>query len=383
MRHAATHPPGKGTQAARARRRARGTGLLAACAGLVGLSLGLLATTPVRGDEPPGLVLREFVYEDAPTPQCHASTLAEADDGTLVAAWFGGTKEGAPDVGIWVSRRESGGWTVPREVAGGVQYLLPDGTPHRHPCWNPVLVPRPGGGLDLYYKVGPSPRDWWGMRRTSLDGGRAFGPPQRLPEGILGPVKNRAEWLDDRTLLCGSSTEHDGWRVHFELLTIGKGDDVWTRVGPIGPATGADAIQPALLRHGDGRVQALCRSRQGVILSTTSADGGRSWSPLEPVPLPNPNSGIDAVTLRDGRHLVVYNHTPRGRSPLNVALSADGAAWQPGVTLESEPGEYSYPAVIAGRDGRVHITYTWRRQRIRHVVLDPAALGRGESPPAP
>ena len=89
-------------------------------------------------------------------------------------------------------------------------------------------------------------------------------------------------------------------------------------------------------------------------------------------PLPNPNSGIDAVTLSDGLQLLVYNHTPRGRSPLNVAVSRDGKNWQAAAVLEDQPGEYSYPAVIQTPDGLVHVTYTWKRQRVRHVVLDPA-----------
>lgn len=90
--------------------------------------------------------------------------------------------------------------------------------------------------------------------------------------------------------------------------------------------------------------------------------------------LPNPNSGIDAVMLRDGRALLVYNHTPRGRSPLNVALSSDGKTWKSALVLENLPGEYSYPAVIQSRDGLVHITYTWHREKIRHVIVDPAKL---------
>ncbi len=70
----------------------------------------------------------------------------------------------------------------------------------------------------------------------------------------------------------------------------------------------------------------------------------------------------------------MYNHTPKGRSPLNVAVSRDGKAWEAALVLESEPGEYSYPAVIQSSDGRVHITYTWKRQRVKHVVVDPAGL---------
>jgi predicted neuraminidase len=69
---------------------------------------------------------------------------------------------------------------------------------------------------------------------------------------------------------------------------------------------------------------------------------------------------------------LVYNHTTKGRSPLNVAVSSDGKKWTMVVDLEDQPGEYSYPAVIQTADGKVHVTYTWKRLRIRHAVLDPA-----------
>jgi predicted neuraminidase len=286
-------------------------------------------------------ITSEFVFETAPFASAHASTIVETRDG-LVVAWFGGTREGAADVGIWLSRRERGVWTPPIEIATGVQ---PDGT--RHPCWNPVLVDAPGGVLTLFYKVGPSPQAWWGMVRTSRDSGRTWSEARRLPDGMLGPIKNKPVRLSDGTLVAGSSTESTDrpstWRVHFE-------------------------------RTADGRLQAVGRTRAQRIFETWSTDGGRTWTPIALTSLPNPNSGIDAVTLRDGRHLIVYNHTTEGRSPLNVALSRDGKTWHPALVLESGAGEYSYPAVIQSADGLVHITYTWKRQRIKHVVLDPAAL---------
>ena len=95
---------------------------------------------------------------------------------------------------------------------------------------------------------------------------------------------------------------------------------------------------------------------------------------LAPTALPNPNSGIDAVSLKDGRHLLIYNHTAKGRSPLNVALSDDGTTWKAGPVLEDEPGQFSYPAVIQAANGRVHVTYTWKRQKVRHAIVDPAKL---------
>lgn len=303
----------------------------------------------------------ELIYERAPFPSCHASTIEETKGG-LVAAWFGGTDEGEPDVGIWLARHENGQWTAPVEVANGVQT---DGK--RHPCWNPVLFQPKEGPLMLFYKVGPSPSRWWGMLMTSTDQGKTWSKPTRLPEDILGPIRSKPVQLADGTILCGSSTEHAGWKIHFERTRdLGK---TWTRTQANSDPKEFEAIQPTILLHKD-RLQALCRSRQGRITEVWSEDDGLTWSPMKATVLPNPSAGVDAVTLRDGRHLLVYNHTARGRSPLNVAISSDGKEWQPLVTLESEPGEYSYPAAIQTRDGLVHITYTWKRQRIKHVVLD-------------
>ena len=314
----------------------------------------------------PGVLSSEFIYETAPFPQCHASTIVQAKDG-LVAAWFGGTREKHPDVGIWVARHEAGKWTAPVEVANGVQ---PDGK--RHPCWNPVLFQPKTGPLMLFYKVGPSPSSWWGMLRTSTDAGKTWGNATRLPDGILGPIKNKPVQLANGDLLSPTSTEHEGWRVHFERSRdLGQ---TWEIIGPVNDGKEFGAIQPSILFHGGGKLQALGRTKQGKVFQVWSEDEGKTWGKMTATTLPNPNAGTDAVTLRDGRHLIVYNHTKNGRSPLNVAVSKDGREWQAAAVLENESGEYSYPAVIQSTDGLVHIVHTWKRQRVKHVVLDPAKL---------
>src|SRR5262245_35439575 len=257
-----------------------------------------------------GGTVSEFVFERAPFSSAHASTIVETRDG-LVAAWFGGTREGAADVGIWLSRRLAGGWTTPIEVANGIQA---DGT--RHPCWNPVLFQMPDASLALFYKVGPSPQTLWGMVQTSRDAGRTWSEAARLPDGILGPIKNKPVRLADGVILAPSSTESperpSRWRVHFEHSA--DGGRTWTTSPAGGLADGHDieAIQPSVLIHPGGQLEAVGRTRAGRLFETWSADAGKTWTPMTLAALPNPNSGIDAVTLRDGRHLIVYNHTEAG-----------------------------------------------------------------------
>lgn len=320
-----------------------------------------------------GIITDEFIYDKAPYPECHASTIAQTPKG-LVAAWFGGTKERNPDVCIWVSRYVNGKWTEGVNVANGIQ-----NDTLRYPCWNPVLFQIPNGELMLFYKIGPSPAKWKGFLKTSTDGGITWSAQQALPDGFLGPIKNKPVLLKNGTIICPSSSEEKGWKARFELTT--DNGKTWKMVTvPNGNTQGA--IQPSVLFHKDGRLQALCRSRDRAILETWSADNGLTWSPLAKTDLPNNNSGTDAVTLKDGRQLLVYNHVlPPGkevkgpRTPLNVAISKDGKKWYAALILEDSPiSQYSYPSVIQTTDGMVHFVYTWRRQRIKHVVVDPSKL---------
>src|SRR5690606_15534806 len=126
-----------------------------------------------------------FIYESAAFPSCHSATMAETPTG-LVYAFFGGTRERNPDVEIYVSRYQNGDWTAPVSAANGIQV---DGS--RLPTWNPVLFQIPSGDLMLFYKVGPSPSKWWGMLKTSSDGGKTWSEATKLPDGYLGPIKNK------------------------------------------------------------------------------------------------------------------------------------------------------------------------------------------------
>ncbi len=204
-----------------------------------GVPLTLLLAFSCLAAGRPGLVKSEFIYETAPFPSCHASTIAETKSG-LVAAWFGGTHERHPDVCIWVSRHADGTWTSPVEVANGVGFVT-----NRLPTWNPVLFQPKAGPLLLFYKVGPSPSAWWGMLTTSADEGKTWSEPSRLPDGILGPIKNKPVQLPDGDILCGSSTEGaGGWRVHFERTADLGG--TWTTTPPLNDGREIGAIQPSI-----------------------------------------------------------------------------------------------------------------------------------------
>jgi predicted neuraminidase len=327
-----------------------------------------LAVCLHAADPQPGLVKSEFICDNPPFKVSHSSTIVETHDGFLVA-WFGGSKEHNPDVSIWLSRNDGNGWSPPREVATGVQ----DQGWVRYACWNPVLFQPKGNSLCLFYKVGPSPSSWWGMLKTSDDAGHDWSNAIRLPDGILGPVRNKPIQLPNGTILCGSSTESAGWVVHMESTLDPRGG--WHRSPPLNNAMEYGAIQPTLLLWPGNRIEALCRTKQQIITQAWSGDGGVTWSRMMPTALPNPNSAIDAVRLTDGRALLVYNPSSDDRGILAVAVSKDGEKWQPVYTLEDQPGsEFSYPAVIQASDGLVHITYSWKRERIKHVVLDPYKL---------
>lgn len=316
------------------------------------------------------VVSQALLFTDAPFKNCHASTIVQTSKGDLLVACFGGTAESKPDVCIY------GGFVSPDGSVKPV--LLADGVVNdsiRYPCWNPVLLQKQDGQLVLFYKVGPNTVKWWGMYKTSDDNGLHWSAARRLPDGFLGPIKNKAIQLADGSILCPSSVElaNGHWRSHIEAAT----PDLkrWTFI-PIDTASSFDVIQPTLLRYDKGNTQVLCRSKQGSVVEAWSKNDGYTWNPLSRSGLSNPNSGIDAVTLADGKQLIVYNPgTPgknwwNGRAVLKVAMCTDGEHWKDILTLENGTDqEYSYPAIIQTSDGLIHITYTYQRTNIKQVVI--------------
>ena len=394
------------------------------------------------------IVKDQFLYEHTSFPQCHSGSIVELKDGDLLATYFGGKFEGNPDVCIWVSTKKKGSdtWSAPVLAGDGVFELgTPDAllagineetTPaevgpiketwpkhtaplKRKACYNPVLIQMPNNEVWLFYKVGARVSDWTGWIVKSKDGGRTWGKREALPEGYLGPIKNKPVLMNNR-LICGSSTEKNGWKFHVEILDLSDGtwktkpvaSLPWKYVGPVrselakrtedlplnaGTNIGLeweipdsageidqngmrpiDCIQPSILQLKDGRLQVLMRTRNGKLATSFSSDQGDTWSDVTLSEIPSNQSGTDAVTLKDGRHVVIYNNfetlpgTKKGvRTPLSIAVSEDGKHWRHVLTLEDSPiSQYSYPAIIQGKDGMLHCVYTWRRQRMAYKQID-------------
>ena len=306
----------------------------------------------------------DFIFgSERPFAQCHASTIAQAPSGELVCAWFGGTEEKNPDVGIWYSRFADGAWSPPERAAKVNE------TAH----WNPVLFTDPESGVYLFFKVGPEIPYWQTYWMKSTDAGRTWSAPAELvagDRGGRGPVKNKPIILSDGAWLAPASTELNAWKPFSD-----RSDDkglTWSRSADfaIDPAevVGDGAIQPTFWESAPDRVHALLRTTAAKIGRADSMDGGRTWSPMRLTAMPNNNSGIDLDRLDANRLLMPYNPIGKDwgpRTPLNLAVSNDnGETWQDLVSLETEEGEYSYPAIIRSEEG-IALCYTWRRERVR------------------
>jgi predicted neuraminidase len=309
------------------------------------------------------ILISNFIFTHSSFDSCHASTIVHTKSG-LIAAWFAGSKEGASDVKIWSSKYENNAWSIPKIIADG------EGLP----TWNPVLFKAQIGPLILFYKIGLNPKTWKGMMSTSFDDVLTWSNLVNLPSGIIGPSKNKPIELNDEILLHPSSDERDGWKVHIE--TSDSAGHNWKR-GPSLNSKDIFVIQPTLLKHSENQIQMLMRSsRTNLMMESWSYDKGKTWSPIKPTTLINSNSGFDGLVLTDGRGILVYNDSIKGRESLRLALSDDkGRSWKKVLTLESEEGqEFSYPAVIQTPDGIIHLSYTWKRKKIKHVEIEPGNL---------
>ena len=310
------------------------------------------------------LLKKEFIYDpQTPVniPSCHAATLIKTADGIL-AAWFGGTHEGHDDVQIYVAHRSDadGTWTAPQCVS--VVEPIPN--------WNPVLYDN-GEEILLYYKRSKEIHSWNTMFTTSRDGGYTWAVPRRLCEDDIdgrGPVKNKPIRLSNGTILAGASFEQGPWRCFCDISADNGYTWEQTPFLPV-PTEDTEVIQPSLWEDNRG-VHMLVRSKNKKIFRSDSTDFGKTWCTLYPIDLPNNNSGLDLVKVAENRIILCCNPVTEGRTPLSLFESTDsGDTFVRLFDLETEPGEYSYPAVIT--DGKyLYGCYTWKREKMVFFQCD-------------
>ncbi len=320
-------------------------------------------------------------------PSAHCATLTELPDGSLLAAWFGGSFETAPDVVILASEydpvRED--WSPPRLIAEVPGYSL----------GQPVFLVRPDGELWLFFVVimneegvsslpasssrnlMPPLADWTSAQphwQRSVDGGRTWESPEQLMHypGLM--FRSRPLVLPDRIIL--PVYDENTWESRM-LISDDDGCS-WRLTGPI--TTPPGNIHPCLVQLSDGRLLAYLRTggEGGLIWRTESADSGETWATPEPTSLPNPNSGIDLLRLRSGRLVLAFNDSHRYRTPLCVALAEEDEVWRWRLTLEDGHAEFSYPTLLQTEDEVIHIVYTYQREHIHHAYFTEDWLREGE-----
>lgn len=326
---------------------------------------------------------KEYIYlQDDNLPSCHAGTLLELPNQDIIAAWFGGSKEGNPDEAIFFARKRNGEWSVPIKVADKEDLVH----------WNPVLYQDKKGKIFLFYKVGYPIPHWYTMVITSIDGGNTWSEPVELVKGDVGgrgPVKNKVIELSDGTVIAPASIEtlDNVWDAFADISY--DGCKTWEKspLVPLRHQIGDEedkvnedpnychrkgVIQPTLWESEPGKVHMLLRSTGAHIYRSDSEDSGKTWCPAYATAMPNNNSGIDLAKAENALFLV-YNPVSayKGeRYPLSLAMSLDnGKTFRDVLVLENNEGEYSYPAIIY-KNGKLHVIYTWNRLRMVYWQID-------------
>ncbi len=323
----------------------------------------------------------EFIEPQPAQDSVHASSLCELPAGQLAAAWYAGTREGSHDVAVRFATRaaDGGGWSASRSLvtrataaAETFRFVRKIG--------NPLLFSDGGSNVYLIY-VSVSVGGWSGSSlnsKQSADGGRTWSSSRRLG---LSPFFNVSELVRN-----GPKRLDNGWVVPVYFEFLGKFPELlWLRPNAGGFAAvktrvfgGRHAFQPALIPLSEESALLLCRSvgSDRRIQVARTANGGVHWSAPQPIELPNPDSGLDAIRLHDGRLLLAFNDATSDRDNLRLAVSRDqGTTWGRVATIAEETGaEFSYPFLLQSRDGLVHLSYTWKRRAIKHVTFNPAWL---------
>ncbi|RLJ65281.1 sialidase family protein [Sulfurisoma sediminicola] len=316
-----------------------------------------------------------------PQPSAHAATLAELPDGRIAAAWFAGSAEGARDVAIFLATFDGRQWSETRPIVTRAQAQRDTARLVRK-LGNPVLASDDRGRLHLWF-VSVGYGGWAGSainHVASTDGGRNWSEASRL---ITSPFWNLSTLVRTPPMPLadggwGLPAYHEFAAKRAEWLRLDAQGRVLDKARLPGAAR---TLQPAVAALDGGRAVAMMRDAgpaNRIPLATTQ-DAGATWQAARATALANPNASVALLHLADGRLLLAWNPQTANRDKLALSLSRDaGATWSaPKIVEDSPGGEFSYPALLQGRDGTIHLAYTWQRKTIKHLAFSPAWLEAG------
>jgi predicted neuraminidase len=314
-----------------------------------------------------------LIYESLKdAPSCHCSSLIELPDHRLFVAFFAGAHEKAKDVAIWTSSFNltqdfhQGTWSTPR-----ILVKTPDCS-----MGSPVWYLDPNNRLYIFFLVmhhGKILPAGWSVctiqYRFSEDLGVSWSQNHHLRRWWF--------WVNRAPIIIAEDNSVI-FPMHRELFTLqsfmyinSKADlsGKWKRYGRLKTQKGC--LEPSVTKLKSGQLICALRTKDKYIYFSRSNDHGKTWTKPEPTAFPNPNSQCAIYTLKSGRLILVYNHSFDSRSPLSIVYSDDeGRTWSDRIDIETEPkAEFSYPAILQSLDGNIHITYTYYRKQIKHVVF--------------
>ena len=362
-------------------------------------ALGMLSTQPVTGISSPLLVVaddqalpvesagsipryeQQFLESNPAAPSVHASTITQLSDGRMLAAWFGGTREGAKDVSIYGAhwKSETAVWDTPSVIVDAAAASREMGR-YIKKVGNPVLHCDRSGRVWLYY-VSVSLGGWSGSFiavKHSDDGGSTWSDSKRLISSpflnISNLVRSIPLEMDDGSILL--PVYHEFLAKYGEILHLSREGDLIAKYR-MGNSVGA--LQPTLATLDDSTILAFHRrigDSYPRVLANRSTDGGRTWTDTVPIDLPNPNASVAVVSRNSGGFLMALNASETERLELSLAVSDDGNDWNVIKTFPAiaDELETSYPTLVKADDGTYHLTYTWAREKICHIRFNDSWL---------
>lgn len=329
---------------------------------------------PILQDSNIPLYYENFVNEEKHNTMVHVSSMAPLDKDRLMCIWYSGTREGARDVAILYSifNMKNKTWFQPQILIDRYtssnelkRYIKKIG--------NAVLYKDSKDRLWLFYVS--IPKGGWSMSsinyKISLDNGINWSKSKKIISSpffnLTSNVKNKPFELTDGLIVLPAY--HEFIKKYAQLIYINHNSTIKTKR----ITNDKKAIQPSIVHIEGEKLLAFFRNMEtGKALTIKSQDLGKTWSKIREADFPNPNSGFDVIKLSNGLLIGVINYSSKDRGNLTMIISKDrGKTWHPINTFENSEGkEYSYPFLLKTLDGIYHLTYTYERKKIKHIMFN-------------